>query len=206
MQQHNSSQIRLNVQTMTLVGVMFFLLWAAIPARAQFSIRADQADAASNAVKVRVQISGVAGDELGGWIEAFGFEQQIVTANDTTAGGIASGRPQLSPLTILKGLDSASPRLLAVAVTGQRLRDVRIDLLRKNARTGTDETYFTIVLSDATVTGLRPQAPNQNDAQSSQLGAFEQVSFSYTKIQFIAYRPDGGTVTAGYDAREARRF
>jgi type VI protein secretion system component Hcp len=140
-------------------------------------------------IKLRVQITGISGDGLGGGIDAFGSDQLFENVECSSCGGGVKG--VLGPLNITKDTDSASPKLLLAARTGSHISQVRIDWIRKNPLTGEDQVYFSALLTDVVIVSFRTRVADQRDPQSLQGAALEDVGLKANTTQFFFLQSDG---------------
>ncbi|MFC1505089.1 type VI secretion system tube protein TssD [Thermodesulfobacteriota bacterium] len=101
--------------------------------------------------------------------------------------GLPSGTRNHSPITVLKYIDKATPRLFMALVRGETLNPVEVKFYRKNS-TGAEILYYTIELEDAMIVEIESSSPN-----------FEKVSFLYRTITWTI--EDGG-ITGQDDWRE----
>lgn len=110
--------------------------------------------------------------------------------------GITSEVRNHFPLTILKILDKATPRLFKAWQTHERLQ-AEFRFYRPNpSGDGTTQQFFTVILHNAYIAGIRREVPNTLDAQTSNLPPVERISFTYEGIEEI-WVPTG--VAAGDD-------
>lgn len=116
------------------------------------------------------------------------FAYEVSSPRDV-ATGQASGKRQHKPIVITKEWGPASPQLFQACVTNEVLKSVVLNFSRTNA-SGEEEVYYTIKLTNATVSGIRQYTP---DPQKS-LGTvpLEEVSFTFQKIEMESV--DGKTV------------
>ena len=103
--------------------------------------------------------------------------------------GVASGRRVHRPVTVTKEIDKSSPMLLQALCTNERLSELRLDWYRID-ETGGQELYYSINMSGAYVTRVRPWMPNTLDGANSGFRHMEDVSFVYEKIRWT-WEPDG---------------
>ena len=94
-------------------------------------------------------------------------------------------------------MDSASPKLLLKALQGFHIPTVKIYWIRKNALTGLEETYFSVLLTDVVITSLRTRLADQRDPLALQGAAIEDVGLTFAQIQLSYFRPDGTVITVG---------
>jgi len=99
----------------------------------------------------------------------------VVSPRDP-ATGLPTGKRQHTPLTILKEVDKASPKLFLAAVTNENLTSVECVFYRAQ-RNGLMQKYFSITLANASIAEDDISGSGQiND------GIRESVQFTYQKI------------------------
>lgn len=97
--------------------------------------------------------------------------------------GLPSGKRIHGPLTIVKEYDKASPKLYQALCTGEHMKTVTIKWYRIDP-TGTEEHYFTHILEDAIVVGIKPYMPMAFIQDNEPYRHMEEVSFTYKKIKW----------------------
>jgi len=97
--------------------------------------------------------------------------------------GVSSGRRLHRPLTVTKEIDKASPMILQALCTGERLSEVCLEYYRID-EVGTEELYYTVMLSNALVSKVKPWVPNSLDATKTGFRHMEDISFIYEKIRW----------------------
>lgn len=161
---------------------------------------------AEDRYKLRVDIPGIAGEGLGGAIDAVGTDSVLTMSVDSVSGA-SSGRPKFAPLVITKAIDAATPKLFEACASGDHLRLVQVSWIRSNHMSkGGEVVYFRVILEDVQITSIRSRLPNQNDSKGIELGPVEDVAFSFGRITWIYTLPNGGTIKEGYDVRAGRRI
>ncbi|MEK7829531.1 MAG: type VI secretion system tube protein Hcp [Acidobacteriota bacterium] len=156
--------------------------------------------------KLRVDIPGIAGEGLGGAIDAVGTDSLLTVAVDSGTGA-SSGRPKFNPLVITKAIDRATPKLFDACAGGDHLGLVQVSWIRSNHMSkGGEVVYFKVILEDVQITSVRSRLPNQNQASGIELGPVEEVAFSFGRITWIYTLPNGGTIKESYDVRAGRRI
>ena len=147
--------------------VMAFALVALIAAGVAFGRSDTVAPGTGRQAVGTVKIDGVGTAEVRGF--TFGATQSAVAA-----GGGASGKFKLEPLTIVKTVDAMSAKLMLKAVSGQHIPSVTLEL------PGAGGTKISYKLSDVLVTADRPQATGAvGDV------VVEEVSFSATRVEVV---------------------
>ena len=128
-----------------------------------------------------VLVDGIPGDvkrsDHQGWIQAYAVGNRLATAEP-------GARTTFSDLSILKGIDSASPLLLLAAARAQIQRTVDVEFVHPGEA---PFTYFKMRISNVLVSGVRTNA-NAVDASIT-----EFVTFRYDRIswEYTPQRSDG---------------
>ncbi len=110
------------------------------------------------------------------------FEHSLTIPRDVHSGQ-PSGRRIHQPLTVTKVFDKASPLLYQAMVTGEALT-CRIEWYRTSAE-GNQEHYFTHEVEGAVITDIKAIMPNCQDPAQAHFTHLEQISFSYSTINWI---------------------
>lgn len=111
-----------------------------------------------------------------------------------------AGRCDHQDLAIVKPLDKASPKLAVYCCKGTPINEVRMHLC---GATGEKQKYMEYVLSDVIITSVRPGG----SAQSGENVPLEEVTFNYSKIEWIYTEldPKGikpkGDIKASWDTK-----
>jgi len=116
------------------------------------------------------------------------FRHTIEIPSDTQSGQPVGQRVH-RPLTIVKYVDKASPKLYKALSTGERFDEVEIKWYRI-AKGGQEEHYFTHKLEDAVIVKIEPHMHNCLDRSKEHYGHMEEVHFTYRKITWTWV--DGG--------------
>jgi type VI secretion system secreted protein Hcp len=111
------------------------------------------------------------------------------------ASGMATGKRQHKPFSITKEVDRSSPLLYSALVTNENIAEWELQFWRP-AQTGAETQYFTIALTDANVVSMDLVMPNNKHPDLQRLETYEEVTFSYQRIQWTWM--DGG-ITATDD-------
>jgi type VI secretion system secreted protein Hcp len=110
-----------------------------------------------------------------------GFEYAVQSPRDV-ATGLASGKRQHQPIVVTKEWGASSPQLFQACVTNEVLKSVLLEYIHTTAE-GREEIYFTIKLTNATVSKLRQftqEAAKHSEANDTH--ELEEVSFTFQKI------------------------
>ena len=122
------------------------------------------------------------------------FNHEIRSPRDA-ASGQATGKREHLPVTVTKELDKATPLYLNVLVNNENLTTWELRFWRP-AATGVEEQYYTIELTNSTVSQVRTEMLNNKYPENMQHREREHVSFTYQKITWTW--EDGG-ITAQDD-------
>jgi type VI secretion system secreted protein Hcp len=106
----------------------------------------------------------------------------------------ASAERQHKALVITKELDRSSPILHQALGSNETLKECELQFwapqLRATTGTGTEVQHFTIRLTNASIASIRMQMPNIRDPELMKLETFEEIAFTYQKIEWTW--TDGG--------------
>jgi type VI secretion system secreted protein Hcp len=128
------------------------------------------------------------------------FDVQITSPRDP-ASGLATGKRQHQPLTILKQIDKSSPLLWNVLVTNENLttwvlRFFDAGAVGIGAAGGLEKLIYTITLTNANISSIHESMLDNEIPATATLPMREEVAFTYQKIQWTW--TDGG-ITASDD-------
>ena len=148
-----------------------------------------------------------------GKILVIAAEHGIVAPRDA-ASGQATGKRQHRPFVITKELDASSPLLYAMLVANEAITDWELQFWTPQARAGsgagTERQHYTVKLTDARIVGIDFHLPNNRDPALAKLLEFEQVGFSYRRIDWtwvlggITAQDDWGAAVAAPRKAAAR--
>jgi type VI secretion system secreted protein Hcp len=88
-------------------------------------------------------------------IPFIGFEYNVVSPRDL-ASGQASGKRQHSPVRIVKEWDANTPILFQALVSNEQVKTAKFEFVRVDPKSGMEEVYFRITLSDGAVMKVQP--------------------------------------------------
>lgn len=123
----------------------------------------------------------IRGDNADGSIAGLAFEHSIISPRDA-ASGLPTGKRQHKPLTIVKAIDNSTPRLYQSLVANENLKTVVIKFYRPIVAGENPVLYYTVTLTNASISSLRNWKPNTRDLSADRAGDLEEVSFVYQKI------------------------
>ena len=111
------------------------------------------------------------------------MSHEIVSPRDP-ASGLPTGKRQHGPLTVTKELDRASPALRSALTSNETLTTVDLLFYRSDRTIGSEVQYFTIRLTNASIASIEMAMPNNKHADLASLETFEDVTFTYQKIEW----------------------
>jgi type VI secretion system secreted protein Hcp len=117
-----------------------------------------------------------------GKIMVIGVFHEIVCPRDPSS-GLPTGRRIHKPLTVLKELDRASPLLHAVLTGNENITEARLDFWTPTP-TGAEKQHYTVRLTNANISGIFFKMPNVRSPKLSKIPEYEEVSFTYQKIDW----------------------
>jgi type VI secretion system secreted protein Hcp len=125
-----------------------------------------------------------------GKIAVIAVDHEILSPLDA-ATGMATGKRQHGPLVITKEADRATVPLRNMWAMNEPTKEFELQFWHPTA-TGVETQYFTIRLTNAVVVSIDFTMPNNKRADQAGLETFEEVAFTYQKIEWTW--PDGGLV------------
>ena len=138
------------------------------------------------AVDMFLKISGIDGESADskhkGEIDVLSFSWGV--SNATRRAGtskLGSGKTTVSDFSIMKILDSASPRLFEACCQGEHISDALLTLRKAGE---SQQEYFKIKLNDVLISSVQPGGSAGGDV------GFEQVSLSFGSALIEAARID----------------
>jgi type VI secretion system secreted protein Hcp len=147
------------------------------------------------------EIKGESTDERHkGWIEVshvgWNVHQQGATTA-STAGGLTSGRAELSHVSFRKLADLSSPVLQQTCAMGKTIPKAKFEFMRADGD-GKPVCYYTVELENVMISGVTPNSGDGGVIQEQVHLAYSKIKWSYTK-QGIRGGAEGKTV-GGWDA------
>ena len=135
-----------------------------------------------------LKLDGIAGESTDskhkGEIEVLSFSWGVSNSGSTGSGsGSGAGKATFQDLSIVHGIDNATPELLKACATGLHIKDATIT--HRKAGKGQQE-YLIIKLNDVTITAV-------SHAGSEDQPYAESVSLKFAKVdlEYKPQRPDG---------------
>jgi type VI secretion system secreted protein Hcp len=118
-----------------------------------------------------------------GTIAVIAASHELVSPRDA-ATGLPTGKRQHAPLTITKELDRSTPVLRTALVGNETLSAFELQFFTIDPKTRAETQYFTIKLTDASISAIDMTMPNNKHADLAALETFEDVAFTYRKIEW----------------------
>ena len=131
-----------------------------------------------------------------GTIALFAASYEIVTPYDPQSGHV-SGKRQHKPVTIVKVIDQASPKLLQAMATNEVLTSVKIEFWRRTPEAA--GPYFVITLTNALIVDFALGSPDAPERVGFAREEFETVAMTYQKIEWT-WAPSGGSANDDWNA------
>lgn len=154
------------------------------------------------ALNAYLRIKGQKQGEIKGSVTQKGRENSIlVIAVDhsifgsfDSVSGQASGKRTHQPFKITKEVDKSSVPLYSALVSNENLPEWKLEFWRPKSAgkggSGVEIQYFTVKLTNARVVSIHLIKPNTQDPAHISFTDYEEVAFSYRKIEWIW--TDGG--------------
>ena len=129
-----------------------------------------------------------------GWIMVIGASHSLESPRDASS-GLPTGTRVHEPFVIIKELDQSTPLLYNMLVNGENISEWELQFWRPGA-TGTEANHYTVKLTDANIANIDFKMPDNKDPNLSQRVEYEEISFTYQKIQWTW---NEGGITASDD-------
>jgi type VI secretion system secreted protein Hcp len=129
------------------------------------------------------------------WVNAWGILSfSIGVSNPVTInnGGLQSGRPSFSDLSVMKQLDKATVMALLKLAQGNHFDSVTLSCVNH----ATNVLVYEIKLEEVYFTTIQHSGSAGGDDRPT-----ESVSFAYGKIEWTYHPPTGPAITAFWDLR-----
>jgi type VI secretion system secreted protein Hcp len=117
-----------------------------------------------------------------GKILVLAVNHEIVCPRDP-ASGIPTGKRVHKPLLITKELDRSTPLLFNVLVHNENIQSLELQFWQPSP-TGVERQHFTIRLTNANISAIHFKLPNTRSPKLSRYTEYEEVAFTYQKIEW----------------------
>jgi type VI secretion system secreted protein Hcp len=118
-----------------------------------------------------------------GTIMVIGAMHEVVCPRDP-ASGQPTGKRAHKPFTVLKELDRSTPLLFNVLCHNEIIRSWELQFWRPSP-TGVERQHYTVRLVNANISSIHFKQPNNRIAKLAQFPQYEEVSFTYQKIEWL---------------------
>ena len=120
-----------------------------------------------------LKIDGIQGESADGTIPIESFSWGVSSPRDSQTGGAGAGKATFTDLTIVKMVDSASPKLLEILVEGRHLPAVQL-----TCRKAGGQQEFAFYKLSGVLIGLLRDAGNRHGGEFPT----EEISFNFHKL------------------------
>jgi type VI secretion system secreted protein Hcp len=131
-----------------------------------------------------------------GKILVIAAEHEVLSPRDASS-GLASGKRTHKPFVITKELDKSSPLLYQMLVSNEPIVEWELQFWAPSAPSaasaGTEVQRYTVTLTNASISDIKFHMLNNKNPEFQRYAEFEEVSFTYQKIQWTW--TDGGIMT-----------
>jgi type VI secretion system secreted protein Hcp len=117
-----------------------------------------------------------------GKILVFALTHEIVCPRDP-ASGRPTGKRMHKPITVTKELDRSTPLLYSVLTNNENIKEWELQLWQPSP-TGVERQAFTVRLTNAIISAIHFKMANNRPAKLARLPEYEEVSFTYQKIEW----------------------
>src|SRR5262252_6310252 len=118
-----------------------------------------------------------------GSIMVIAVEHEIISPRDA-ASGLPTGKRSHRPFTITKEIDKSTPLLYQLLVNNENITSWELKFWAV-AVTGQEVQNYTVKLTNANISDIKFQMPNNKHPDLANLAETEEVSFVYRKIEWI---------------------
>ena len=130
-----------------------------------------------------------------GWIEidswSYGYTQNVASGGRSTGGARTAEQVNISDVTIMKGMDKASPELFFLCCNGKHIPNVVIEVCRASEK---KEKYWEIKLTDVLITSCQPSQGVGDIPRESVTFNPGKIEWIYTEMSHGPGKP-GGPIT-----------
>ena len=118
-----------------------------------------------------------------GTSDVFAVDHELVQPIDVLTGQ-PSGVRQHRPFTVLKKIDKATPGFHKALSIGQTLMGATIDFYRIDPATRAEVKYYSVVLSQVRIVGIKTMMPTSFLPENESYGHMEEVRLTYRTIEW----------------------
>jgi type VI secretion system secreted protein Hcp len=117
-----------------------------------------------------------------GKILVFAVAHGIVCPRDP-ASGRPTGKRIHKPFIVTKELDRSTPLLYSVLTNNENVKAWELQFWQPSP-TGVERRHFTVRLTNANISAIYFRMANNRSAKAARLPEYEEVSFTYQKIEW----------------------
>jgi type VI secretion system secreted protein Hcp len=118
-----------------------------------------------------------------GKIMVIAVSHDIMSPRDP-APGLAAGKRQHKPFVITKELDKSTPLLYNALVNNENIIEWELQFWTP-APNGIEKQHYTVKLTNASIASIDFRMPNTKHPDLAKLAEYEEVAFTYQKIEWI---------------------
>ena len=118
-----------------------------------------------------------------GKILVMGAMHEIVAPRDP-ASGIPTGKRAHKPFTILKELDRSTPYLFNILTNNENISSAEIQFWQPSPM-GVERQHYTVRFVNANIASIHFKMPNNRLVKLARLTEYEEVAFTYQRIEWI---------------------
>jgi len=113
------------------------------------------------------------------------FDNEILSPRDP-ASGLATGKRQHLPVTIVKQVDQSSPKLWTALVSNETLITWELRFWAPGVPdAATEKQIYTVILTNASIASMHEFMKDNQAPSQATLPLQEQISFTYQKIEWV---------------------
>jgi len=143
------------------------------------------------AVDMFLKLDGIDGESMDhkhkGEIEILSFSWGLSNTVSSATGGAGAGKVKFNEFTIVKMIDTASPKLMESCCQGEHLGFAQLTLVGKGVK-GQPEEFLKIKLSDVLVSSYQTGGSNQGGVVP-----MDQVTLNFARLDVQATNGRGGS-------------
>jgi len=118
-----------------------------------------------------------------GKIMVIAAEHEVKCPRDA-ATGLAAGKRVHAPFVITKEIDASSISLYAALVGNETLSAWELQFWAAAASSGAEVMRYVVRLTNASISDIRFHMPNNKSPELARLAEYEEVAFTYEKIEW----------------------
>jgi len=127
-----------------------------------------------------------------------GYEYVVQTAIDPNSGA-SIGRRRHFPIKVRKEIDAASPKLMNMLTTNEKISDAKLSFNRADGK-GKQQVFFTIEAQNGFISSYKEYLANDAITREKyDVNEQEEIEFTFTKI-VVTYTQGGITATDDWNA------